>query len=315
MQPSLLPYAYFNGDIVPIEQATISVATHAVQYGTGVFGGIRGYLSTDGKHINIFRVRDHFERLTNSARMLRIALPADIDGLCTLAIELTQRNEVSSNVYYRPFAYKSSNELTPTLSGVPDGFALYMLPLNEFYAKAGGLSVMVSSWQRLRDVAVPSRGKISGSYVNSSLAKDEALLAGFDEAIMLNENGKVSEGSASNLCLVRYGTLITPPVTANVLEGITRRSLLQVARDMGIPVEEREVDRTELYVADELFFCGTGVQVVPVGEVDRRPVGNGETGLITAQLRERFHGIVRGQVPEYADWLTPVPVAAPVVAS
>ncbi len=313
----ILPYAYFNGEIVPIEQANVSIATHALQYGTGVFGGIRGYLSADGKHINIFRVRDHFQRLIDSARLIRIALPTDIDGLTELAVELTRRNEANSNVYFRPYAYKSGTGLTPMLKTVADGFAMFMLPLNEFYKVEGGLSVMVSSWQRIRDVAIPARGKISGSYINSSLAKDEAMMNGFDEAIMLNEQGKVSEGSASNLFLVRRGTLITTPVFANVLEGITRRTVLQLAADLDIPAVEREVDRSELYLSDELFFCGTGVQITPIRSVDHRPIGDGsgEAGAITTALRSRFRALVRGELPKYQEWLTSVPVNAPVAVS
>ncbi|HEU5328010.1 MAG TPA: aminotransferase class IV, partial [Thermomicrobiales bacterium] len=221
-----------------------------------------------------------------------------------------------SNVYFRPYAYKAGLELGPTLTGIADGFAMFMLPLDDYYGgeENNGLSVMVSSWQRLQDNAIPARGKVSGSYVNSSIAKDEAQGYGFDDAILLNERGKVSEGSGCNLFMVRNGALVTPPITANILEGITRRSLLQLARDANIPIEEREVDRTELYLADELFFCGTGVQVTWIGQVDHRPVGDGKAGPITTQLQTRFFDIVHGKTPEYAQWLTRVPIPAPVAA-
>jgi branched-chain amino acid aminotransferase len=317
MRTTHLPYAYFEGRIVPIEEAKVSVATHALQYGTGVFGGIRGYLDQDGSTINIFRLSDHVRRFTQSAGLLKIALPLDPDGLAELAVELTRRNAPTGNVYYRPYAYKAGLDLGPTLAGVDDGFTLFMLPLNDYYGGGGessGLSVMVSSWQRMADNAIPARGKVSGSYVNSSIAKDEAQGYGFDDAILLNERAKVSEGSGCNLFLVRNGVLITPPITANILEGITRRTMLQLALDAGIPVDEREVDRTELYLADELFFCGTGVQVTWIGQVDRRPVGNGRPGPITTQLQTRFFDIVRGKAPEYAHWLTPVAIPAPVHA-
>jgi branched-chain amino acid aminotransferase len=317
MNVTHLPYAYFEGEIVPMGEARVSIATHALQYGTGVFGGIRGYLDADGSTINIFRVADHFRRFTQSAGLLKIALPRDIEGLCDLAVELTRRNAPTSNVYFRPYAYKAGLDLGPTLTGIADGFAMYMLPLEDYFGGEGessGLSVMVSSWQRVQDNIIPARGKVSGSYVNSSIAKDEALGCGFDEAILLNERGKVSEASSCNLFLVRNGVLITPPITANILEGITRRSILQLARDANIPIEEREVDRTELYLAEELFFCGTGVQVTWIGQVDRRSVGGGKAGPITTQLQTRFFDIVHGKAPEYAQWLTRVPIPAPVAA-
>ncbi len=310
METTHFPYAYFEGRIVPIEEAKVSIATHALQYGTGVFGGIRGYLDQDGSTINIFRLRDHFERFTQSAGLIKIGLPLDVDALCELAVELTRRNAPTSNVYFRPYAYKAGLDLGPTLSGVDDGFALYMLPLGNYYASTDGLSVMVSSWQRISDNAIPARGKVSGAYINSSITKDEAREYGFDDAILLNARGKISEGSACNLMLVRRGVLITPPVTADILEGITRRSILELARDLDLAIEEREVDRTELYVADELFFCGTGVQVTPVTRVDRRAVGSGTIGPITARLRDRFYDIVGGKVPEYRGWLTPVAITS-----
>jgi branched-chain amino acid aminotransferase len=186
-----------------------------------------------------------------------------------------------------------------------------MLPAGDFVPQTG-LAVMVSSWRRVTDNAIPARGKISGAYVNSALAREDARVSGFDDAIVLNERGKVAEASVANLVLVRGGTLITPATSGDILEGITRRTLLQLARDMALPVEEREVDRTELYVADEIFVCGTGAQLAPVVSVDRRPVGAGQPGPIAAALRRRFMDIVRGRAPEYAGWLTPVPVAATV---
>lgn len=314
MEVTHLPYAYFDGRIMPVGEAKVSIATHALQYGTGVFGGIRGYLDQDGSTINIFRLRDHMTRFTQSAGLIKIGLPLDIDGLCDLAVELTRRNAPTSNVYFRPYAYKSGLDLGPTLEGVEDGFALYMLPLGSYYSAGGGLSVMVSSWNRIQDNAIPARGKVSGSYINSAITKDEAVKYGFDDAILLNSRGKVSEGSACNLMVIRRGVLVTPPVTADILEGITRRTILQLARDAGITVEEREIDRTELYVAEELFFCGTGVQVTAVTRVDRRPVGNGNPGPITTQLQKKFFDTVEGRDPEYREWLTPVAVPAPVAA-
>ena len=314
MQVTHLPYAFFDGKIVPIEEAKVSIATHALQYGTGVFGGIRGYLDQDGSTINIFRLHDHFTRFTQSAGLVKIGLPRDVQGLCEVAVELTAKNAPKGNVYFRPYAYKAGLDLGPTLAGVEDGFAVYMLPLNDYYGGGGGLSVMVSSWSRISDNAIPARGKVSGAYINSAMTRDEAENYGFDDAILLNNRGKVSEGSGCNIFLARRGTLITPPVTADILEGITRRSLLHLAKEMGVPVEEREVDRTELYLADEMFFCGTGVQIMPITKVDRRAVGDGEPGDITTALREKFFAIVKGQDANYGDWLTKVRVPSAVAA-
>ncbi len=314
MQVSHLPYCYFEGEIIPIEDAKVSIATHALQYGTGVFAGIRGYLDRDGSTINIFRLRDHMTRFSQSAGLIKIDLGVDIDGLCEIAVELTRRNAPTSNIYFRPYAYKSGLDLGPTLRGVDNNFAIYLLPLDNYYSAEDGLSVMVSSWSRIQDNAIPARGKISGAYINSAITKDEAVEYGFDDAILLNSRGKVSEGSACNMMLVRRGVLITPPVTADILEGITRRSVLQIARDAGIAVEEREVDRTELYVADEIFFCGTGVQVTPVTKIDRRPVGNGKVGPITSRIQRTFFDTVQGKTAEYREWLTPVAIEAAVAA-
>ncbi len=313
MAASFLPYAYFEEAFVPFEDAKVSVATHALQYGTGVFGGIRGYLSADGQSINIFRLTDHCERIIQSAALLKIKLPFNRTELAEMVVALTEKNRPDKNVYYRPFAYKAGLDLTPTLSSVADGFALYMLALDEYYSDERGLKVMVSPWRRVSDTMIPARGKVSGAYVNSSLANDDARTFGFDEAIMLNEQGKISEGSAANIFMVRRGVLITPPVTADILEGITRRTVLQLAADLGIASETRDIDRTELYVADELFFCGTGAQITAISQVDGRMVAGGSRGEITRRLAERFFAMVRGELPEYAAWLSPVAVIAKVV--
>ncbi|KKI98207.1 branched-chain amino acid transaminase [Prochlorothrix hollandica] len=310
MVSPLLPYAFFEGEIVPLESAKVSIATHALQYGTGVFGGVRGYLDVSGQCINIFRLSDHLDRLLGAMGLLRMTLPYDRPTLEALWVELTQRNAARSNVYYRPFVYKAGYELTPTLSGIPDQFALYMITLGDFYTK-GGLSVMVSSWRRISDQAIPARGKITGAYINSSLVKDEAKRLGFDEAILLNSQGKVSEASAANIFMVRRGTLITPPITADILEGITRSTVLELAADAGIPILERDIDRSELFFADELFVCGTGAQVTAITAVDLQPIGLGEPGPITQTLTQAFQDVVTGQRSAYRHWLTPIPLTPP----
>ncbi len=304
-----LDYAYFEGQQVPFQDAKVSVATHALQYGTGVFGGIRGYLNHDAKSINIIRLADHCKRVIQSAGLLKINLPFDGQGMADVFVELTKKNKPTTNVYYRPFAYKAGLDLTPKLTNVDDGFTLYMQTLEDFYAADRGISMMVSAWQRVNDNMIPARGKVSGAYINSSLAKDDALSYGFDDAIMLNSQGKVGEGSAANLMMVRNGVLITAPITADILEGITRRTVFQIATDLGVTIEQRTIDRTELYLADEIFLCGTGAQITPVFSVDKRQVGNAQVGSITKEIYSVYHDLVRGKVDKYEELLTRVPIS------
>jgi branched-chain amino acid aminotransferase len=304
----LQPYAYFEGEFVPADEAKVSIATHALQYGTGAFAGIRGYLDVSEESINVFRLPDHTRRLMNSARMLRAELDLDADGVAGVIQELVSRNNPRSNVYIRPFIYKAGLELTPRLKGIRDSLAIYMLAFGDYFAMDVPLRVMVSSWTRISDNIIPSRGKVTGGYINSSLAKDQAEEGGYDDALLLNSEGKISEGSGANLFIVRNGTLITAPINSDILEGITRRSVLMFARDQGIPTQEREIDRSELYVADEAFFCGTGAQVAVIGSVDGRPVGAGERGPITEQIQRTFFQCVRGEDATYSHLLTKVPV-------
>jgi len=303
-----LDHAYFQGRIVPFAEANVSIGTHALHYGTGAFAGIRGYLDDDGETINIFRLRDHVARLLRSARLLRMNLPHTIESLADTVIELTQRNAPTGDVYYRPLIYKASIQLTPRLLGLDDELAIYMLPMGDYLDTRRGQKVIVSSWTRISDNAIPSRGKLTGAYINSALAKDEAEEKGADDAIMLNQQGKVAEGSACNLFIVRDGVLITPPVTGDVLEGITRRSVLQVATDLGIPTEQRAIDRSELYIADEAFFCGTGVQIAWIETIDGRTIGEGTQPPIAKQLSSTLFDAFRGRDTRYQEWITPVRV-------
>jgi branched-chain amino acid aminotransferase len=303
-----LEYAFFDGKIVPFAQANVSVATLALQYGLSVFGGIRGYRGDDGS-VSIFRLRDHMVRFSRSASLLKIALPGDVDYLMKAATDLTQRNAPDSDCYFRPFGFKSDLSLGPSIGHPGGGFTIYMLPLGNYFGEDRPLRVMVSSWRRVADASIPARGKIGGAYVNSAIAKDEAQINGFDDAIMMNERGKIGEASAANLFIVRDGVLITPPVSADILEGISRRSVLELAKDMGIPVLEREIDRSELYICDEMFLCGTAAQVAPVGEVDKRVIGD-PARPITTKLRSRFEDVVRGRDAKFKHWLTRVEVGA-----
>jgi branched-chain amino acid aminotransferase len=302
----MLEYAYFEGQIVPFADAKISIGTHALQYGTGAFAGIRGYLDQDGETINVFRLPEHSARLLNSAKLLRAPLPFTRETLAETIINLVEANAPTGDVYIRPFVYKSSVQLTPRLQGLDNELAIYMLKLGDYLDTESGVKAAVSSWHRVPDNAVPGRGKLSGAYINSALAKDEAEEKGADEAILLDQQGHVAEGSGCNLFLVRDGVLITAHITGDILEGITRRTLMQFARDEGFPVEERDIDRSELYIADEAFFCGTGVQIAPISTVDGRHVGNGQPGPITMRIRQIFFDTVRGRNPDYAHFLTRV---------
>lgn len=304
MESPLLPYAFFEGDIVKIEEAKVSIATHALQYGTGCFAGIRGYLDRDGKSINIFRLPDHMRRLVQSGQIIRASLPYDADAIGKIIVDLVRKNAPTQNIYIRPFIYKAGLELTPKLAGVRDALAVYMMPLGDYLDVSNPIKLGVSSWQRIEDDIIPSRAKITGGYINSSLAKDEAAEGGYDDAIMLNRNGKVAEASGANLFIVRNGALVTAPITADILEGITRRSLVEFARDAGVTVEEREIDRSELYISEEVFLCGTGAQIAAVGWIDGRPIGNAKRGPITQMLQETFFTLVRGEESPYRRYVT-----------
>ena len=302
----MLEYAFFEGAMIPFTEAKVSVGTHALQYGTGAFAGIRGYLDQDGETINVFRLPEHAARLLNSAKLLRATLPFTRESLAQTIVDLVEKNAPSGDVYIRPFIYKSSVQLTPRLNGLDNELAIYMLQLGDYLDTAAGVKASVSSWQRVPDNAVPGRGKLSGSYINSALAKDEAEEKGADEAILLDAHGHVAEGSGCNLFLVRDGALVTAPITGDILEGITRRTMMQFACDEGIPIQERNIDRSELYIVDEAFFCGTGVQIAPITSIDGRPVGDGIPGPITMKIRETFFDTVRGRHPAYGHFLTKV---------
>jgi branched-chain amino acid aminotransferase len=300
-------FAFFEGAIVPIEQATVSVMTHALHYGTACFGGIRGYWNEKHQNLYVFRIRDHFERFLMSTRLLLMKLPFTPDDLVNVTLDLARREAMHHDIYIRPLAYKAEKIIGVRLHDLRDEVTIYAVPFGRYIESEEGARVCTSSWRRVDDTAIPARGKLAGAYVNSAFIKSEAMMNGFDEAIVLNPDGHVSEGSAENIFIIRNRTLITPPVSDNILEGITRRTLMDLATtQLGLQVVERSIDRTELYVADEAFFCGTGVQVAAIASVDRRPIGAGKMGPITTQLRDLYFEVVRGNVPQYCDWCTPV---------
>lgn len=298
---------FMNGEFVPTTHGMISVRTHGFAYGTGCFEGIRGYWNETDQQVYLYRLREHYERLLNSCKILQIALPYTVDQLIDISIELVQRNGQRQDVYLRPVAYKSAQTIGVRLHGIPDDFIITSEPQGDYVATTG-MHCGVSSWRRIDDNAIPARAKICGAYVNSAFAKSEAMQNGFDEAIMLTHEGHVSEGSAENIFLVMNGELVTPAPTENILLGITRDSVIELARrELGRITRERQIDRTELYVADEIFMCGTGAQIAPVISVDHRPVGNGQVGPIASAIKQLYSEVTHGRLPDYcAQWCTPV---------
>lgn len=305
-------YAYFEGEIRPIAEANVSVMNQTLHYGTGCFGGIRGYWNDEQEQLYVFRLRDHYRRFLNSSKLLLGKLDFTPGQLAQITVDLLTKEGWRENVYIRPLYYKAENGIGVRLHNLRDGLTIFSLPLGRYLASEEGLKVCISSWRRVDDTAIPPRGKIVGSYVNSALIKSEAVLNGFDEAIVLNQDGHIAEASAANLVMIRHGKFVTPPATANALEGITLNALMHLARhELGLEVVEREIDRTEIYLADEAFFCGTGAQIAAIAEVDHRQVGDGRMGPITAKLRELYFRVVRGQEPNYMHWLTSVPQPVP----
>lgn len=300
-------WVYFDGEIRRYGDSRLGILTHALHYGTGCFEGIRAYWVEEQQQLFAFRMPEHFERLRDSAHILLMDIPLSTDEMCAITTELLHRNGWKQDVYIRPLVYKSSEEIGVRLHGLRDGFLIVTAPFGAYVDIDSGIRCMVSSWRRVDDNVAPARSKCTGIYVNSALAKTEAMQNGFDEAIMLTHEGHVCEGSAENIFIVRNGALITPPESENILEGITRATLIHLAtEEMGLQVIQRTIDRSELYVADEVFLCGTGAQVSPVIEIDRRRIGDGEPGPLTQRIQADYFGICKGRNPKYRDWLTAV---------
>jgi branched-chain amino acid aminotransferase len=296
-------HVFFEGKIVPFEEAKVSVATHAFNYGTGVFGGIRGYWNDDKKKIYVFRPYDHYRRLLNSGRMMNMHIPYDEESLIQLTLDLVRMEGWQTNIYIRPLIYKADLGIGVRLHDLRDELTIFSMPFKQYVKNDTDAHVTVSSWRRLDDNMIPARGKISGAYANSALIKTDAQRAGFDEALVLNQNGHISEGSAMNIFMVRDGVVVTPPVTDNILEGITRKTAMELAKnDLGLSVVERPIDRTEIYICDELFMTGSAAEIVAITKVDYRSVGKGEMGPVAGQLKEIFSGIARANNPKYAHW-------------
>jgi branched-chain amino acid aminotransferase len=298
--------AYFEGDWVPLRDAKVSIMTHAFMYGTATFEGIRGYWNEEQGTLYGLFVREHMERIRNSAKMLLMEDLPTVDELVSIVVETARRNAFREDIYIRPSFYKSTRAIGVRLHHLDHELYVLTTPFGNYIDIEKGVRIMTSSWRRNADEALPARGKIVGGYVNMAFQKSEAELNGFDEALVLTPTGHASEASAANLFVVRDGVLLTPPVSDDILEGVTRKAIVQLAQDAGIPVEVRSIDRSELYVCDEVFLCGTGVQVSAVIEVDHRPVGTGAIGPISRQISQRYFDAVRGKLPEYRSWLTAI---------
>lgn len=299
--------AYFNGHIVPMSEANINIATHGLHYGTGCFEGIRAYWNAEQEQLYVLKLREHYERFAFSRRVLKIGEHESIDALCDVTVELLRRQGFRQDVYVRPVAYKSSRTIKLALSSLDDTISIFGFPMGNYVDISAGLSVCISSWRRASNNAIPVRAKTTGGYINCALAVDDAVSAGFDEAIFLTDSGTVSEGSSCNLFLVKNGKVSTPRAADDILEGITRGAVMDLAeRELGIKTEVRAIDRTELYDADEIFFTGTGVQVSPVTRVDGRPIGSGAPGPLTMDLQQRYLRAARGDDPAYVSWCTPI---------
>jgi branched-chain amino acid aminotransferase len=300
-------WVFFEGEFARYNDVKLGLMTHALHYGTGVFEGIRAYWNAKKEQLFLLHPVAHYERMKRSANVMRMTLPYSTEELVNFTIELLRRNQFKSDVYVRPLVYMSSEEIGVRLHNLSQSFFIYAIPFGNYVAIDGGIRCAVSTWRRVPDQSLPARAKITGSYAQSALAKSEAVEGGFDEAIVLTVDGHVSEGSAENVFMLKDGAFITPPVTDDILEGVTRQLLIKIIQsELNMPVLERSIDRTELYTCDELLLCGTGAQISPVIEVDRRPVGDGKVGEFTQELQNIYFGAVRGDTPKYKDWTIPV---------
>lgn len=299
-------FVYLDGKYIEKEKATIPVMTHGFLYGTSIFEGIRAYYNEEEKQLYAFRVPEHYERLYKSAKIMHMTPTHTVEEYCKITKDLLKKNNYHTTVYIRPTLYKSAEKIGTNMINTPDSFLLFTVPMGDYVDTKKGLKVCVSNWRRNSDNAIPPRAKIGGAYANPALIATDARLAGFDDAIVLDEAGGVTEGSAMNLFLVEDGKLITTPTTDNILKGITRDTIFELAKDLGIETEIRPVDRTELYLVDEAFYCGTGAQVSPIVNIDNRDLGDGKVGPVATKLQDLYFDVVSGKVAKYKKWCMPV---------
>ena len=301
------PFAFFKGDFVPLAEAKVGIMTHALNYGTAVFEGIRGNWNQEDRQIYLFRVKEHFERLHKSARILNMTLAYSVDELFDITLKLVEMCRFEEDIYVRPMVYQSGEVLGVRSHDVENDFFIFVAPFGPYFSGDEGIRCCISSWRRPLDTMIPPRAKVTGIYVNSAMAKTEAMLNGFDEGIMLTQDGHVCEGSGENLFVVDNGTLVTPSPADSVLLGITRSTVMEIAeKELGMPTWERQVDRSELYSASEVFLTGTAAHITPVIEIDHRSIGDGKVGPVTRQLSNTYVDIIRGKNEKYGSWCTPV---------
>lgn len=299
-------YYFMNGKMVEAEKAMIPVRTHGFLYGTAVFEGIRAYWNDEEKQLYVFRAPEHYERLLRSAKIMYMKSPYTVEEYCRITVDLLKKNNYKQDAYLRPTLYKSAQKVGPGLYDNEDSYMLISNKMGDYIDTSKGLKVCVSSWRRNSDNAIPPRAKVAGSYANAALIKTDAHNAGFDDAVVLDEAGQVTEGSAMNLFLVQNGKLVTTMKTDNILVGVTRNTVMELAKDLGIETEERAIDRTELYISDEAFYCGTGAQISPIVSIDNRELGDGKVGPISKELQKLYFDVVRGKVAKYKHWCIPV---------
>jgi len=313
---TLPKYAFFKGEIVPYSEAKVGVLTHGFNYGTAVFGGIRAYWNEEEEQLYVFRVNEHFQRLLQSAKIMCMEFDHTPESLTRLTLELLRKEEYRCDIYIRPLAYKADEIVGVKLHDLHDEISIAAMPFESYLANDTNAHVTVSSWRRLDDNSIPARGKVSGAYASSALIKTDAVKSGYDEALVLTQEGHVSEGSAMNVFMMRNGTLITPPITENILEGITRRTVMELAgEELQVEVIERPIDRTEIYMSEELFMTGTAAQIIAVTQVDHRLIGTGKMGPVASRLKELYLQAVRGQLPNYRHWNTPVYLAEKITTT
>jgi branched-chain amino acid aminotransferase len=299
-------YAYFQKKIVPLAEARIGVMTHALHYGTALFEGIRGNWNAQRHQIYIFRLREHYQRLAEGCHLLKVNLPHSIDKLCQITVDVVEKCGFNEDIYIRPLAYKSSEELGVRLHDLDDDFLVFAIPWGR-YLDMDSARCCVSSWRRPDDNVIPPQAKMTGIYINSAFTKTEAMENGYDEGIMLSPDGHVSEGSGENIFLVEGGRLITPAIYNNILMGITRDTVITLAKnELGLDTVERSIVRSELYTAEECFLTGTAAHITPVAEIDNRKIGDGSIGPVTTRLQKLYFDVIKGHNTKYMIWCTPV---------
>lgn len=300
-------YAFFNGKIIDINDANINIRSTVLHYGIGLFEGIRCYWNDKEKKGYLFRVMEHYNRMIKNAKIIAMNIRYNAEELTAFTIELLKKEDFRQDAYVRPLGYYASKNILEKLNSKDYGFCIFSFPMKSILDDEKGLNVCVSSWTRLNDNMTAPRGKITGSYVNICLVNYEAKTNGYDDGIILNQSGQVTEGAGQNIAIIRNGKIISPPVYDDILEGITLDSVTEIAeKEIGAKLVRRSIDRTELYIADEVFYLGTGAQITPIVSIDKRMIGDGKPGKYTRQLQNIYFDIVRGENSKYIKWLTPV---------